>query len=41
MASLKSSEKLKLESYLEMKSGYVCDFSNRTFAEFVLENTAG
>ncbi len=22
-----------------MKTGYVCDFSNRTFAEFVLENT--
>jgi abortive infection Abi-like protein len=39
MANLKSSEKLKLENYLEMKTGYVCDFSNRTFAEFVLENT--
>jgi Abortive infection C-terminus len=39
MANLKSSEKLKLENYLEMRTGYVCDFSNRTFAEFVLENT--
>jgi hypothetical protein len=39
MAKLKSSEKLKLESYFEMKSGYVCDFSNRTFEEFVLEHT--
>jgi hypothetical protein len=39
MANLKSSEKLKLENNLEMKTGYVCDFSNRTFAEFVLENT--
>lgn len=39
MADLKSSEKLKLEKYLQMGSGYVCDFSNRTFQEFVLENT--
>jgi hypothetical protein len=39
MANLKSSEKLKLENYLEMKTGYVCDFSNRTFEEFVLEHT--
>jgi hypothetical protein len=39
MANLKSSEKQKLESYLEMKTGYVCDFSNNTFAEFVFENT--
>jgi hypothetical protein len=31
MANLKSSEKLKLENYLEMKTGYVCDFSNRTY----------
>lgn len=39
MANLKNSEKLKLEKYLEMKMGYVCDFSNRTFADFVLEHT--
>jgi hypothetical protein len=39
MANLKSSEKVKLEDYFEMKSGYVCDFSNRTFEEFVLEHT--
>lgn len=39
MASLKSSEKHRLETYLEMKTGYVCDFINRTFGEFVLENT--
>lgn len=39
MANLKSSEKAKLESYFEMKSGYVCDFTNRTFEEFVQENT--
>jgi hypothetical protein len=39
MATLKSSEKVKVEAYLEMKTGYVCDFINRTFGEFVLENT--
>lgn len=39
MANLKGSEKNKLESYLEMKTGYVCDFTNRTFQEFVLEHT--
>jgi len=39
MADLKGSEKSKLESYLEMKTGYVCDFSNRTFEEFVREHT--
>jgi Abortive infection C-terminus len=39
MANLKRSDKLKLENYFEMKSGYVCDFSNRTFEEFVLEHT--
>jgi Abortive infection C-terminus len=36
---LKGSEKAKLESFLEMKTGYVCDFTNRTFEEFVLEHT--
>jgi hypothetical protein len=39
MANLTTSEKLKLENYLEMKTGYVCDFSNRTFEEFVREHT--
>ena len=39
MATLKSSEKVKLEAYLEMKTGYVCDFINRTFGEFVHEYT--
>jgi hypothetical protein len=38
MANLKSVEKAKLESYFEMKTGYVCNFSNRTFSEFVLEH---
>jgi hypothetical protein len=39
MANLKSSEKLRLENYLEMKGGYVCNFTNRTFEEFVLDHT--
>ncbi len=39
MANFKSSDKAKLENYLEMKSGYVCDFTNRTFEEFVQEHT--
>ncbi len=34
MSSLKSSGKLSLERLLGMESGYVLDFSNRTFAEF-------
>lgn len=39
MADLRNTEKLRLEQYLEMKTGYVCNFSNRTFEEFVLEHT--
>jgi len=39
MSDLTSIEKLKLEKLLEMESGYVLDFSNITFQEFVLENT--
>lgn len=39
MANLKSLDKLRLENYLEMKGGYVCNFTNRTFQEFVLELT--
>jgi len=31
--------KLLLEKIFEMRGGYVCDFSNRTFRDFVLENT--
>lgn len=38
MSSLKSLEKHKLEKYFEMSSGFVCDFSNRTFQEFVRDN---
>ena len=38
MSDLSSSEKMKLEKLFGMDSGYVLDFSNRTFGEFILEN---
>lgn len=38
MSDLTSSEKRKLERLLGMGGGYVLDFSNRTFAEFVEES---
>ena len=38
MSDLTSIEKIKLEKLLEMGSGYVLDFLNGTFQEFVLEN---
>lgn len=38
MANLTSIEKLKLENLFEMSGGYVLDFSNRTFQEFIVEN---
>ncbi len=37
MSDLTSLERLKLEKLFEMGSGYVLDFSNRTFQEFILE----
>ena len=39
MSNLSSIERLKIERLFEMGSGYVMDFSNGTFAEFMLENT--
>jgi hypothetical protein len=39
MSDLTYLEKRKLEQFLGMASGYVLDFSNRTFAEFVLDST--
>ncbi len=39
MANLTMIEKRKLERLFEMGSGYVLDFSNRTFAEFVVDST--
>jgi hypothetical protein len=39
MADLTFAEKRKFEQLFRMGSGYVLDFSNRTFAEFVLDST--
>lgn len=39
MSDLTTIEKLKIEKLLDMGGGYVLDFSNRTFQEFILENT--
>jgi hypothetical protein len=39
MSDLTSIEKMKLEKFFGMDSGYVLDFSNRTFDEFLLDNT--
>lgn len=39
MATLTNIEKRKLERLLGMGSGYVLDFSNRTFSEFVTDST--
>lgn len=40
MSDLKSVEKIKLEKIFQMGGGYVLDFSDRTFREFVMENVA-
>lgn len=39
MSDLTFNEKRKLEQFLGMKSGYVLNFSDRTFSEFVLDTT--
>lgn len=39
MSDLTKIEQLKLEKFLVMGSGYVLDFSNKTFDDFILENT--
>jgi hypothetical protein len=39
MADLTFNETMKLEKLFEMGSGYVLNFSNRTFTEFVVEST--
>lgn len=39
MSTLKFFDKQKLEKILEMSGGYVLDFSNRTFREFIFENS--
>jgi hypothetical protein len=40
MSNLSNLEKRKFEKLLGMSSGYVLDFSNRTFAEFITDSTA-
>lgn len=40
MANLTSIEKLKLEKFFGMSSGYILDFSNWTLREFVVENAS-
>jgi hypothetical protein len=39
MADLTPIEKRRLEIYLAMSSGYVLNFTNKTFAEFILDST--
>jgi hypothetical protein len=39
VATLNYTERRKLEEFLGMASGYVLDFSNRTFREFVHDST--
>lgn len=39
MSNLTYVEKRKFEQFLGMSTGYVLDFSNRTFAEFVRDST--
>jgi phosphatidylserine/phosphatidylglycerophosphate/cardiolipin synthase-like enzyme len=40
MSDLSSLEKCKLEKFLAMGNGYVLDFTDRKFQEFILENVA-
>jgi len=40
MSDLSYLEKMRLEKLLEMSGGYVLDFSNRAFAEFVTDSTS-
>lgn len=39
MSSLKYTDRIRLEKFLEMSGGYVCDFSDRTFRDFIMEAT--
>jgi hypothetical protein len=38
MSLLKAKDRVVLEKFFDMGGGYVCDFSDRTFAEFLLES---
>ncbi|NTW15676.1 MAG: abortive infection family protein [Candidatus Moranbacteria bacterium] len=39
MSNLRTIEKMNLEKFFDMGGGYVCDFNDRTFQEFMLEAT--
>jgi len=39
MSNIKGIDKVKFEKLFGMSSGYVLDFSNRAFQEFVMEST--
>lgn len=39
MSTLKHIDRIRLEKFLEMGNGYVCDFNDRTFQNFVIEQT--
>ena len=41
MSDLTAMERLKLEKALQMSEGYVLNFNNRTFAEFILLRSIG
>ena len=40
MSDLSKIEKMKLEKFFGMSSGYVMDFSNRTFSEFIYDTVS-
>src|SRR5687768_4472019 len=39
MSSLKGAERIQFEKFFGMGSGYVCNFSDRSFGDFVLDIT--
>jgi hypothetical protein len=39
MSSLQKIDKIKFEKIFGMEIGYVCNFNNKTFADFILEST--
>lgn len=39
MSSLKYIDRIKLERFFNMESGYVCNFTDRSFADFIMEIT--
>jgi|WetSurMetagenome_2_1015567.scaffolds.fasta_scaffold142055_2 hypothetical protein len=39
MSDLKEIERIEIEKFLDMSGGYVCDFSDRSFKDFIIEKT--